>query len=188
MSEYYVPSDLTEKEIEDFLWCFLRDTENSIPPPGIDVQFIRQSVFIRQMDLGSYGRADIVQVSITGRHADIFIWELKKGGISIDTLAQAARYATGIERMIISDGVIDVDSYRFYFILIGTFISQAERFKHLCTFSDMVTCYEYRFHDEYGVVFNRIALNNKNELRGSLTKKVREELSNLINDQRGKLI
>lgn len=82
----------SEKEIEDFIILRL---DNSSVCPVTDEQF---ELWFRQLNLGSYGIADIVKIN-TGPNGDmdITVMEIKKEVIDVKTLTQVARYIQGIK-------------------------------------------------------------------------------------------
>lgn len=93
--------NILEKDFEDLLWEGLNDQPKLLAERGLKHQ--RHSHYLRQPELGAYGRPDIIGYTVTKkvnglRFLNVTIYELKKEEIDIDTLLQAGRYATGVER------------------------------------------------------------------------------------------
>ncbi len=90
-----------EKDLEDII--FEADREELLKR-GLP---IRGKVY-RQLQIGNYGRADLVSVErgfdfidgVFERVLFINVFELKKDALTIDALIQAKRYASGIRRFL----------------------------------------------------------------------------------------
>jgi len=82
----------SEKELED--WIYNESEATSINP--INNEEIH-SIY-RQVDLGSYGVADLVTFLHMPNGMEITIIEVKKENIDVKTFAQLSRYRKGVER------------------------------------------------------------------------------------------
>lgn len=90
--------DFKEQTLEDIIWDNAQDLEGRkvLSDRGL---YITGTIY-RQVELGSYGRADLVTVDYDSYKdiINITIYELKKGRIDVNALMQAARYVTALER------------------------------------------------------------------------------------------
>lgn len=116
------------------------------------------------MDLGKYGRADIIGFHYKRDHwqymekiLEIHIIEIKKGEINFDTLKQAIRYAKGIEELC---SPYQTFSLSFRFTLIGSaicltdFIYLADFMYNLSIFTTELTIDGIYFKKEQGYSAN----------------------------------
>ena len=104
----------------------------------------------RQVDLGSYGRVDLLEIKVNkNNNITITIYELKKEKIGINALLQAYRYRKGVEKhfgKLISLGIInpkaliDID-----IVLIGSEIETNGDFVFLYNELNGVCIYTYEY-------------------------------------------
>jgi len=129
--------DILEKEIEDLIWDSLTDEgSNELYLRG----FPKSDYYLRQFDLGSYGIADLIGVTISASHfISINIYELKRGEVNIKTLLQAARYEKGIRSFIIQNFNILPEKISFHLYLIGKRIDTSSDFCYLIDVFDNLT-------------------------------------------------
>lgn len=84
--------NISEQELEDWIYgMYYNDPENVIER-GLPIF----GKLLRQVEIGYYGRLDLVCYKRIGRHIAVRVFELKKNEINTDTLLQAARYTRGI--------------------------------------------------------------------------------------------
>jgi len=141
--------NILEKEIEDLI-CDCLDRDVSIlRKRGLTVY----PYYIRQLELGSYGIADIVTFEKYGSTLYVKIFELKKEIIDTNTLVQAAKYAKGIDRML-KNYNIGNHGIVYSFALIGKTIQRNGDFVFLCDMLN-IDLYTYSIDMEYGVIFNK---------------------------------
>ncbi len=131
--------DFLEKDLEDLIWDSYHKNYEIINNRGLPMQ----GTAFRQLNLGSYGIADIVTILMeTHRHKgmyphrilDITVYELKKDQINIETLLQALGYCKGIERHIedVYDSIFS--EVRFEIILVGKTVEINSNFCYLPDF------------------------------------------------------
>jgi len=84
----------SEKELEDFI-CNDIEENKICPVAGTSVD-----LFERQLNLGAYGVADIVKISIEWDHIDVTVLEVKKETITSDAIIQTVRYMEGLKHFI----------------------------------------------------------------------------------------
>lgn len=98
-------------------------------------------VLYRQLDLGSYGRADLIEMSIDTEHniAELTVYELKQNVINVNTLIQAYRYKRALEDLYIEKVPIWVNV-----VLIGKNINTEDWVYILPSISDIaIITYEF---------------------------------------------
>ena len=140
--------DFKEMTLEDIIW------DNSQSPEGRELLeerglLIKGNLF-RQLDLGSYGRADLISFSYEDNFPRIVvtIYELKKGKIGIDALLQAYRYLTALKR----HGIENEWVVFYKIVLIGDSIDTKSGFTLLYNELENVTIYTYSYSIT-GIVF-----------------------------------
>lgn len=146
--------DFKEMTLEDIIW------DNSQSPEGRKLLEERglliKGILFRQLDLGSYGRADLISFSCGKEYIrfDVTIYELKKGRIGIDALLQAYRYLTALKRHgLETEGVV------FYkIVLIGDSVEMNGDFLFLYNELENVTIYTYNYSIT-GIAFTELKKN-----------------------------
>lgn len=148
--------NILEKDIEDLLWSNLHDCELLISK-GLPVD--PGYHYIRQPELGGYGRPDIVGFYVNpkangARTVNVIIIELKKEFINIDTLTQAYRYKTGIERFVEEryPGKIYLS---FSIFLIGKKLDKNSDFVFLLQSLREIRLFTYSLDFKTGILFEK---------------------------------
>ena len=142
--------NILEKEIEDVVFQCSNEVLRS---RGLLIYGNK----IRQLNLGSYGIADLVTIRFNKKYntcISIQVIELKKDTIDVNSLMQCARYAIGIKRYLTTVKKINDYKISFECMLIGKQIQLNGDFVFL---SDLfkVKCYEYRIDIVDGIKFVR---------------------------------
>lgn len=155
--------NISEQEIEDIV-CGAIEKGNFAALQERGLPFSNEYSYFRQMNLGSYGRADIIGINARPsfvyngekrRSVYVQIIELKKDEINLNTLHQAIRYAKGLEHKFAHERVTDY--YLHFFIhLIGRTIDSKSTFPYLPDIFPNVHMYTYSISLEKGVVFNPV--------------------------------
>lgn len=161
--------NILEKEIEDIICECLDKDVNLLKQRGL---YLHPN-YIRQLDLGSYGRADVVTFNriAYNKTIEIDILELKKDLINESVLWQALGYAKGIERILDNDFDLSSHSIEIGINLIGKTIDLKTNFCYLTDFVTNINFYTYSADLEKGVIFERHrGFFGSNEMRGALTK------------------
>ena len=149
--------EFNEKTLEDIIWdnCQTPEGRKILSSRGLSIYV---SVY-RQVDLGSYGRADLVTVqfepSVNIVHITVF--ELKKGCININALMQAERYVTALKRHGFNNDDLDYD-VEYNICLIGDSFDEKGDFAFLYNEINDVEIYSYEFKLT-GIFFNEIGRN-----------------------------
>lgn len=104
----------------------------------------------RQVDLGSYGRIDLLGIEVTENNSiTITIYELKKEKIGINALLQAYRYRKGVEKhfdKLVSLGIINPKALIIIdIVLIGSGIETNGDFVFLYNELYGVSIYTYEY-------------------------------------------
>lgn len=85
-----------EKDLEDIIWNTSKTDE------GRELLYERglriEGKMYRQFALGEYGKFDLVSVKMSNYDINISVYELKKNIVDIQTMFQASRYASAINR------------------------------------------------------------------------------------------
>ena len=88
--------EFSEKILEDIIWDNAQSLEGLklLNQRGLSIN----GKMFRQVDLGDYGRADLISIRYIPQndYLDIVVYELKKGCITVNALMQAARYVTAL--------------------------------------------------------------------------------------------
>jgi len=100
-----------------------------------------------QVELGRYGRADIVGYKKLKNKVKIVVVELKKGEISESTLIQACRYAKGIDRVNKEDLELDISV-----AIMGSCVSTSDWVYLLDVFNG-VKAFEYDIDPDCGFIY-----------------------------------
>ncbi len=144
--------EFSEKVLEDIIW------DNAQSPEGRKLLqergLVISGMMFRQVDLGAYGRADLITVEYIPHIdlIDVVVYELKKGCINVNALMQAGRYVTALQKHGLghSDWNSDID---FSIRLIGDSIDKNGDFTFLYNELDKVEIYTYGFKLS-GLYFN----------------------------------
>lgn len=138
--------DLLEKDLEDLV-IELVHNQQEMTKRGL---YVFSKKFFRQPDIGNYGRADIVGVSIFNGVIDVSVIELKKGTIDVKAFLQAIRYIKGIETIIRAKTKRKIS---FNIILIGKEIELESSFCYLPDYIQRLSIYTYNFDLYNGLNF-----------------------------------
>jgi hypothetical protein len=156
--------NILEKEIEDVVW---ESSGIQLRERGLYLKI--GSLKFRQLNLGSYGIADIVtfkfvretQLSRVRKYTNtewvlqVDVLELKKEEVNIGTLLQAVEYCKGVQRFL--EKRIDGNfQYRIEFgiVLIGKKIEMKSAFCFMPDFFKNLSLYTYQIDLEKGIRFN----------------------------------
>lgn len=174
--------DVLEKEIEDIIWdCLEVYNTKVLEDRGL---FVNQfASFFRQIELGSYGRADIIGVEVRPKNGGwrvikLDVYEFKKDLIDVNTLMQAARYVTAIRRMI--NGSLKQVQLIVSIHLIGKNINTNGDFVYLLNSIDHCYAYTYSIDLINGILFTRQYGYKLTEENLPSIKKYREEIMNQL--------
>lgn len=153
-----------EKNLEDIIY----ETPNDL--------LLERGLFIfgtkkRQLNLGNYGKSDLVTFYRVDGVLVINIFELKKDKVSASTFFQALRYAKAISFYLKSRGF--KHKFRFKFMLVGSSIDKDGDFCYMPDLFNNVHLWTYQYQFD-GIFFNQ---HNGYKLINSGFKGI-EELSN----------
>lgn len=146
-----------EQTLEDIIW------DNSQTEEGRKLLKNRGLVILgniyRQVDLGSYGRADLITVfyNPSVNETTITVYELKKGSITKDAFMQACRYITGIKRHGFDEDYFDT-TFIYRICLIGDYFDSKNDFCYLYNESFFADAYVYDYAID-GISFKLIERN-----------------------------
>ena len=146
--------DFKEMTLEDIIW------DNSQSPEGRKLLKERglsiEGQIYRQLQLGSYGRADLITINYDKYidRIDITVYELKKGCITVEALLQAYRYVTALRRHGLSYDYWDSE-IEFQICLIGDSVDTKSDFTFLYNEMEHVTIYTYDYSIT-GIIFKEI--------------------------------
>jgi len=152
-----------EKDLEEILWEQFKTqkgrdvlaskglwTEDGAPNPK----------FKRQLNIGKYGRADVVSFSKSGGSLFINVYELKKDKISMSAFLQAVGYCKGIQRYIKKHRKSNL-RLEFNVILIGKTIDISSEFSYL---PDFINGFGFNLHHfTYNYNVDGISFNYQSE-------------------------
>jgi len=178
--------NILEKEIEDIIFSTPNHVLNKRGLPLRGTKF-------RQVNLGSYGIADIVCVDIKYDgywYINIQVVELKRDLIDVNTLMQASRYVKGIYSML--DDIIPDRYVSLECILVGKTIQTNGDFVFLMDLMTNAKAYTLSIDIITGAIFKReYGYTIRNEMRGCITKdqmqSLKDSVNNAINDYKTKL-
>ena len=147
--------NVLEYEIEDLIYGSLKNNPDRLRKKGLHL--FKNS--IRQLNLGSYGIADLVcyhnSHSKEGSVLNIQVVEIKKDYINADTIMQASRYVAGIRRLLDKRFNLKRTSLFFTIVLIGREIQVSGDFVFLLDAFGEVSAYTYSIDLDEGVKFQR---------------------------------
>ena len=86
--------DFIEKDLEDIIWNASQTDigREELKNRGLEIH----GKMYRQVNLGDYGRCDLLTISIDGKNVCVHIYELKKGELSTSTLTQVLKYKRAV--------------------------------------------------------------------------------------------
>ena len=140
---------------------------------------------IRQLNLGSYGIADLVcyhrQHSKYGTILNVQVVEIKKDAINAETLMQASRYVVGIKRLLNNRFNLQRTSVVFTIVLIGKEIQLSGDFVFLLDAFHEASAYTYSIDLDEGVKFeNHSGWFITNETFVNSERVIREHYKNTV--------
>lgn len=159
--------DFLEKDLEDIIYTAYNQEMGMyyLADRGID---LRGTMF-RQLNLGAYGKADLVTMDFDYPEHDTFhvnVIELKKDFVDTKTLSQACRYVTALKRYFESNEKFFDFNIEFKVTLIGRSISTNDDFLFLyneCSSFCEVYLYSYKIDGIYFKYIEPIFIcNNEN--------------------------
>jgi hypothetical protein len=148
--------NILEKDIEDLLWYGITTDRNSLREKGFYVP--QHYHYCRQLDIGNYGRIDILGIDIPlrsqlgDREIGIHLIELKKEEVNAGTFLQAIRYCNGIKRLI--ENELNNCFVSFRIDLIGKTICTSD-FIYLPNLFENIGLFTYKIDYKNGIIFNR---------------------------------
>lgn len=176
--------NILEKEIEDIVWDYANDKDKrpKLQQRGLYGIF---PVNFRQVDLGTYGRADMISVQRTScdkyntSRLIINVIELKKDEINASVFFQAIRYCRGIERML--NKKYNLHEIKFQITLIGKTIDTRNDFCYITDIFPQVFIYTYEIDMEKGILFSQQSgFYKHNEMRGCINFEDKKKIRDLI--------
>lgn len=164
--------NILEKEIEEIIYEVAEDEPYELVKRGLYAP--QNATWYRQLQLGAYGVADLVAVTIFPKkrgYREVFvdIYELKKDQINVGTLLQAMKYGKAIEQIIRSH--LKRTSIHFKFLLVGRKVDRSGDFIYMPDLLDNVYMYEYNIDFFKGLSFkqmNGFALSQGNLPKASI--------------------
>lgn len=146
--------NILEVELEDLVF---RTPNQKLSQRGL----ILHGEKLRQVNLGSYGIADIICLNPSwgnnglGKTLEIQVVELKKEVINQQTLMQAARYCTAIKRALTKSLKIQDYCIEISIVLIGKSVDTYSDFVYLLDFMPYLQVYTCSIDLDKGVRFER---------------------------------
>jgi hypothetical protein len=151
--------NILEHEIEDLICSSINEfNHDELARRGLPIY--DNYDYVRQLDLGSYGRADLVGIhthpsffdgSGKVRRVSIQVFELKKDAIGPQTFWQAIRYVTGLKHKIGNEKIPYLFSFSIH--LIGKSIDLSGEFIYLPDFIHSLSLYTYSLSLTEGLTF-----------------------------------
>lgn len=148
--------EFIEKDLEEIIYeaCKCEEGRNHLFERGISIS----GTLLRQLDLGSYGRADLVSMFFDGpgnRYMNVNVIELKRGIVDSNALSQACRYLTGLKRYFSSKDKFSDITIDYKITLIGKDVNRQDDFVFIYNeCSEFCEIYKYKYeidgiHFEY---------------------------------------
>lgn len=163
--------NILEKEIEEIFFDALINRPHILPERGFYHE--RQREYIRQPDLGEYGRPDIIGYTLNAKQngvrlIDVCILEFKKEEINATALLQACRYGVGVSHYVKSTRLrnthVTISLY-----LIGKTIETKGDFVFTLPFMPCVRAYTFSLDIEMGLRFTEQSGYKNNNPKFTLT-------------------
>lgn len=149
--------EFKEQTLEDIIWENIQTPggRKLLKERGLDVS----GYFYRQLELGNYGRADLVSVDYDKKKKKVVItiYELKKKKIGEDALMQACRYLTALQRHGFDDDSCKC-KFEYRIRLIGDSIQRGDDFVYLYNALSFVDIYTYNYKIN-GIFFDFVSHN-----------------------------
>lgn len=145
--------NILEKDIEELIFENIEDSE-LMKRHGFRKL---EKKYYRQPNLGTYGIADLIGVSITShstaRQISFTVYEIKKEQINTATLIQASRYIKGLKHLMKRFNHDKIVTVRYNVVLIGKSLDTGSDFVFLLDLIDNLTTYTYELDFIRGLVF-----------------------------------
>lgn len=179
--------NISEKMIEDLIHNAIEGGKQFELVKRGFCSISQYDLFLRQVDLGSYGRLDLVGMSylkndqykgLGYRRINVGVIEIKKGEVNINTFLQAIRYCKGIERVLKNFKL----KGNFTISLVGTSVCHSD-FIYLPDFLPQLSIYTVSLDLENGITFNvhkEYSLTNPKQM--TLQKEVLYKVKNYLQD------
>ncbi len=175
--------NILEKEIEDIIWNAIHSEPQILSDRGLYIP--PNHTWFRQLDLGSYGIADMVSVRKGLDPFDdtktlyVTVYELKKDEINLGVLLQAASYCKGILR--IADKFAKNHTIEFRIRLIGKTLNMGNNFCYLPDCFPLLQIFTFAINMTDGIKFhNEYNYKQNNEMIGVPKKSLRKKFKHLI--------
>lgn len=141
--------DFLERDLEDIIWDAQATKEGrmNLEKRGLSID----GKMFRQVELGRYGRLDLLTASIFKRTINATIYELKGHKVNAQTMSQAAKYGTAIREYV--GNVYEGLNISIRYILIGRELDLRSDFVYLYNESSLFEIYTYSF-DIDGISFH----------------------------------
>jgi hypothetical protein len=151
--------NILEQEIENVVWSAIQANKHEIlNERGLPI--FNEFSYITQMELSTYGRADIVGLKVwpikpgeQNRTISVHIFELKKDAIGVNTFLQALRYAKGVTEMI-TYAFNTIFIFNVHIMLVGKTIEESA-FTMASDLLYKIHLFKYRIDLEKGLRFER---------------------------------
>lgn len=174
--------NILEKEIEDLIYeNLINDQSYLLTERGLP--FDEMETFGRQINLGKYGILDLVGLNFNrdnrNNEVDVFVIEIKKGEINMNTYLQSIRYCKGLSLLFEKSCMIPI----FHQILIGTSINTSDDFIFLPDINDRVRLFTMKISLDKGIVFANEKGYKYSQYDFDLNKSVLERFKSFIRKQ-----
>jgi hypothetical protein len=146
--------NILEKEIEQIVSETIKKDPEALMDRGLYVGRLQR--YIQQLDLGDYGRADIVGISFYNEPCEIYleVIELKKDRVDSHTLMQAVRYVRCLQ-LLFREIAPEYTITSTEIILIGKTIETNGDFCYTPNVFSNVSLYTYSIDLLQGIKFTR---------------------------------
>ena len=174
-----------EKDLEDIIYeaSQTKEGRNLLKDRNLQIRPIGK--MFRQVRLGTYGIADLVDVSIQSaiyngmrlRYLCVDIIELKRGVIDYSALGQACRYLTAIKELRQSINHKKFYEYNFHITLIGSKFDNKDDDSFVFLYNelnDVVDAFTYNYTFN-GISFNHIS-HDWRRIEPSFCKELEEKI------------
>lgn len=128
-----------EKDLEEIIWEAAKNNADALSDRNLHIS----GILYRQLKIGNYGRADLVEIirprfnpySQCFERGLITVYELKQGKVSVSSFFQAIRYLRGIQRYIEKYYEDQLEMFDFGMRLIG---SEFDRESDICFLPEII--------------------------------------------------
>lgn len=190
--------NILEQEIEQVIFDAIDNYDHDeLRKRGLPI--FSEFTYERQLDLGSYGRADLVGFHVSKSYAwhkekrrdfVVQIIELKKDKIDLSTLLQALRYGKGLLHKFNHENI--KYNIEFRFVLVGKSIDTSTEFVYLTDLVFGVSYYTYQLSLKEGITFKKqygyqLPQPSFKKDSDDLIEIIRENASNNLTAEREKL-